>query len=186
MKNYFSILGLPEQATSEDVKRAFRMLAKKWHPDVNKDPAAQRRFIEINEAYEFLIDDIRRVSHAQYWQTDQQAVDEELERRAAAYQDWYHDFQRQSSSRVNKDYERFSASGIFKVAMALSRAYNYIFLLFCALVIAGPIIGWRNKYLEDPEKAPPAWLLVFPIGLGLMFAFTGYYYLFILKSDKEE
>ena len=45
-----------EEAQEEDIKRAYRKLAKQWHPDVNKSPNAHERFIEITEAYEILID----------------------------------------------------------------------------------------------------------------------------------
>ncbi len=56
-KNYYKILGLPENASKKEIKKKYKKLAKKYHPDVNKDPGAKERFIEINEAYEILIDD---------------------------------------------------------------------------------------------------------------------------------
>src|SRR4029077_7578756 len=54
------ILGVERTATDADIKRAFRKLAQQWHPDVNKDPAAQERFKEINEAYQVLSDPQQR------------------------------------------------------------------------------------------------------------------------------
>lgn len=55
MKNYYEILGLNQDASEQEIKKAFRRLAKEWHPDVNKSPDAHDRFIEISEAYELLI-----------------------------------------------------------------------------------------------------------------------------------
>jgi curved DNA-binding protein len=56
-KDYYKILGVPREASSEDIKKAFRKLARKYHPDVAKDKkAAEERFKEINEAYEVLGD----------------------------------------------------------------------------------------------------------------------------------
>ena len=49
-------LGVERGAADAEIKRAFRKLAQQWHPDVNKDPAAQERFKEINEAYQVLSD----------------------------------------------------------------------------------------------------------------------------------
>ncbi len=60
IKDYYSILGVSREATKEEIKRAFRKLARKYHPDINKSPEAQEKFKEINEAYQVLSDDERR------------------------------------------------------------------------------------------------------------------------------
>jgi len=54
MKDYYKILGVARDASPEEIKRAYRRLAKQWHPDVNKSPEAEAKFKEINEAYESL------------------------------------------------------------------------------------------------------------------------------------
>ena len=51
MKDYYKILGVSPQATEEEISKAFKALAKKHHPDVSKDPSADKKFKEINEAY---------------------------------------------------------------------------------------------------------------------------------------
>jgi len=55
-RDFYVILGVERTATDAEIKRAFRKLAQKWHPDVNTDPAAHERFKEINEAYQVLSD----------------------------------------------------------------------------------------------------------------------------------
>lgn len=60
LKDYYSILGIPRNATDEQVKRAFRKLAFEYHPDRNKSAEAEARFKEINEAYEILSDSQKR------------------------------------------------------------------------------------------------------------------------------
>lgn len=52
--DYYEILGVTRNADKEELKRAYRRLARKYHPDVNKDPEAEDRFKEINRAYEVL------------------------------------------------------------------------------------------------------------------------------------
>ncbi len=47
LEEYFKILGLPKTAKQEEIKKAFRFLAKKYHPDVSKEPNASKRFIEM-------------------------------------------------------------------------------------------------------------------------------------------
>jgi molecular chaperone DnaJ len=62
-RDYYDILGLPRNATDDEVKRAFRKLAQRWHPDVNTDPRADDRFKELNEAYQVLADPQRRQAY---------------------------------------------------------------------------------------------------------------------------
>jgi molecular chaperone DnaJ len=54
MPDYYEILGVSRDADKEEMKRAYRRLARKYHPDVNKEPGAEERFKEINRAYEVL------------------------------------------------------------------------------------------------------------------------------------
>jgi molecular chaperone DnaJ len=59
-KDYYGILGVRRDASPEEIKRAYRRLAREYHPDVNADPAAQERFKEIGAAYEVLSDPRKR------------------------------------------------------------------------------------------------------------------------------
>lgn len=60
-KDYYNILGIEKDASEEKIKQAYRRLAKKYHPDLNKtDPKAKEKFIKVHEAYETLINPIKR------------------------------------------------------------------------------------------------------------------------------
>lgn len=65
-KDYYAILGVPKSASEEDIKKAFKKLARKFHPDVNKDPGAEDKFKEINEAYTVLSDAEKRKFYDTY------------------------------------------------------------------------------------------------------------------------
>lgn len=60
MRDYYAILGVPPNASEAEIKAAFHQLVKVWHPDVRRRPDAHERFIEIGEAYEILVDPVRR------------------------------------------------------------------------------------------------------------------------------
>jgi molecular chaperone DnaJ len=65
-RDYYEILGVPRSASPEDLKSAFRNLARKYHPDVNKEPGSEARFKEINEAYAVLSDPEKRPAYDRF------------------------------------------------------------------------------------------------------------------------
>ena len=65
-KDYYATLGVPNTATPDELKAAFRRLAREYHPDVNKSPDAEERFKEINEAYAVLSDQEKRSVYDRY------------------------------------------------------------------------------------------------------------------------
>jgi molecular chaperone DnaJ len=65
-RDYYETLGLGRTASKDEIRSAYRALARQWHPDVNKDQQAEGRFKEINEAYQILSDDERRALYDRY------------------------------------------------------------------------------------------------------------------------
>ncbi len=65
-RDYYDLLGVPRTASQEEIKKAFRRLARQYHPDVNKAADAAARFKEINEAYEVLSDEQKRAVYDRF------------------------------------------------------------------------------------------------------------------------
>lgn len=65
-RDYYEVLGVSKSATERDIKKAYRKLAKEWHPDHNKSPEAEAKFKEAREAYEVLSDSSKKSAYDQY------------------------------------------------------------------------------------------------------------------------
>lgn len=85
--DYYKVLGLSKDASKNDIKKAYRKLARKYHPDLNpNDTAAQKKFQQINEAHEVLIDPEKRKKYDQYGKDWQHAEEFEKARSQQQYQ----------------------------------------------------------------------------------------------------
>ena len=70
-QNYYDVLGVNKDASADEIKKAYRKMARKYHPDLNKDDpkTAEAKFKEVNEAYETLSDESKRAQYDQFGHT---------------------------------------------------------------------------------------------------------------------
>ncbi|WP_194891472.1 DnaJ C-terminal domain-containing protein [Catenulispora pinisilvae] len=84
-RDYYEVLGVSRDASAQEIQQAFRKLARRLHPDVNKDPAAEERFKEINDAYQVLSDPKTRARYDRFG-PDFRQIPEDYDERVAAAQ----------------------------------------------------------------------------------------------------
>ncbi|HEY2006643.1 MAG TPA: DnaJ domain-containing protein, partial [Solirubrobacteraceae bacterium] len=65
-EDYYDALGVPRDASAEDIRRAYRSLARHYHPDINKEPDAEDRFKQMSEAYDVLRDPEKRARYDRF------------------------------------------------------------------------------------------------------------------------
>ncbi len=169
VKDYYAILGLTENASIDDVRQAYRKLAKKYHPDVNKAPDAHQRFCEISEAYEFI---------TAHWSGPSATLNQAYTNRERykEYQntDAYEKFVREAQERARrqakmryekfkKQHEAFQESGFNDIALLLTMFMRFFSLalflvLFFTPIVLAIIVHWKNVFLI---------FLTWPFALGI-------------------
>lgn len=107
-QRYYRILGITSKAGPEEVKRAYRRLAKKYHPDVNPDPSATQKFIDGTQAYERIIERLKRPNSYKYRYT--KAAYHKQQKKKAAKKEHPRNRARRYSSMNYKKYKQKSSA----------------------------------------------------------------------------
>lgn len=185
MKNYYAILELTIGAEPKEIRAAFRRLVKLHHPDVSDLPDAQERFLEIQEAYEFLIDDAQRLNFNRLW--NQSYIDQQEQfRREQIYRLWVeHQQKRHAQARTDSVPTRAPQSPkITRIWRHVNTTFNVIFLTLFALIIVLPIYRYTHQDHLPIEMQQPFYAFIWPIVLGCVFLISGYVYWF--KDHVDE
>lgn len=174
MDEYLKILGLSGEVSVSQIKKAYRQMAKMYHPDVNKSPNANELFLLINEAYIYLVNyksgkyDVPKTRDAQ---KPDFSYDEWLkkERERAKAKAAYH---------AKQKYEEFMQSKTYKSAMLINAFSDYIFIALALVMIIVPIMMFVQKGLDPKNPINSIIAMFFSILIGIVMTF------FIIRYNK--
>lgn len=174
LEKYYLILGIDEFSQVPEIKKAYRTKAKLYHPDINKSPDAKEKFIEVNEAYEYLLniklgkvykDNDYKQSYTEAKARNKNWESKERER-ARQRADYY----------ASQKYKEFRNSKIFKTTELLSSFADYFMIAFAILAPLGAIFGIFSNglyYFQNGEEkfdymAVITAFMVFLFGAGVI------------------
>src|SRR5438552_16840569 len=123
MPDHYQVLGVDRTATQDEIKRAFRRLAREYHPDVRKDdPKAEERFKEINEAYQVLSDPERRAQYDRFGTVQPVPAEDVAGGGFGPFNDIFDMIFGRRSSRVDRDAPEAGADRRYGLQLALEDA----------------------------------------------------------------
>ncbi len=186
MKNYYEILGVERNASHQEIRRAFRHRAKQFHPDLNSGDEAKARFIEIQQAYEFLMDDAQRRNY-DTMMSEERLSRQELERREQIYKLWVEHQQKQAIRRsAMESYHLAEERNPFEKRFwkGINLVYNIIFLILFSFIIVIPWMNYAAEQELEPGKQRHLIYFLMPSLTGILFLSYSYYYWFMVRDEK--
>ena len=179
IKDYYEILGIPQNANIEEIKKAYRKKARLYHPDINPAPDAKDHFICVTEAYEFLIANHEKIK------TEEQAYEQAME-------DWrkYRQYRsrRRATVYAHTSYGKFKNTKFYKTTRIFDGTTIIFSLAISILTLVYTIYGYIYRLknpiasLEKPSVAVFIMLLL----LGLVFFIVSFIYLkAYLETSKK-
>jgi hypothetical protein len=139
MKDYYVILELPKNSPESDIRKAYRRLAKKYHPDVNKLKDAHEKFIEISEAFEILINQKQSEEYSNVTSEKQSYTDyrasEEFERFRQEVREKARQRAKMRYDEFKKQDEAYKASGFYDASLLINYVFRLIVIVIPLLII---------------------------------------------------
>lgn len=176
---YYNILGLSPGAGIEEIKKAYRSKARLYHPDINPSPEAKDKFINITEAYDFLISNHNKV------QNDEQAYREAMENWRKYRQDIS---RRRAGKYAAASYTTFKKSKFYKTTKIFDGTAIVYSLVISVMVITYTIFGYsyRLKHPIPGVEKPSVFAFIMLLLLGALFLSISMIYLLAFRQVSRK
>ena len=146
IKDYYQILEVSKDASTDEIKRAYRRKAREYHPDVSKFNNAAELFILINEAYEYLMAQAKlKANNTEVNQHEaQEIIDEWLRKERERIRE-------RARRHASMKYKRFIKTSFYESTDVYSKVIVILALIFGIGIIAGSIIGTIGAIKKEPK-----------------------------------
>ena len=180
LQDYHRILGIKQNATDDEIKKAYRRKAMEYHPDRNSSPDSQEMFIRVTEAYEYLMSHPyrRNITEEEIMRNYQAWIDyrrEEARRRAEAY--------------ARASYAEFRKSPIYKSTTVIDGTIVFLGLILATMVIVTTVYGYiyRMRIADTPKEEPSMTLAAISLIIGFSYLIISIFYLsaWIARQKKK-
>jgi hypothetical protein len=177
--DYYEILGLPVNASIDEIKKAYRLKARLYHPDINPAPEAKDQFISVTEAYEFLI------SYHEKIRFDEKAYKQAME----DWRKYRQDRSRQKATIYAKaSYVTFKNTKFYRT----TRIFDATSIIFClivsVLVLTYTVYGYifRLRHPIPGLDKPSVFSFIMLLLLGMIFFGISIIYLIAYKQTSRK
>ncbi len=170
------ILGIPANSGLEDIKKAYRRLAHEFHPDVSRLPDARERFIEINEAYEYLTNKLKleQALKVHYNNENEETAQDIIDAWLAGERERV---RARAKKYADMKYRNFKKSEAYRASLKMDYSLQIAGLILGSIVIVGCILGIWSQWKSNPVFVDAGYIIrsmiVSLVGF-LMVAYSGY------------
>ncbi|HPI68512.1 MAG TPA: DnaJ domain-containing protein [Bacteroidales bacterium] len=170
LADYLRILDLPDNASLDEIKKAYRKKARTYHPDINTSPEAKDKFIEITEAYDFLIANYDRI-------TDNEKEYQEVMEQWRKYRQKRS--QQKARTYAQASYIKFKKSELYRTTRIFDGTTVIFSLIISIMVIAYSLFGYfyRLKHPLPQFGKPSVFSFIMVLLMGIIFFIVSIIYL---------
>lgn len=179
-EKYYRILEIPGHSTDAEIKAAYRRLAKLYHPDKSGDPQSRDKFIDVNEAYEVLMNRDAYIRDAVIRYKKRRAAEDARQRKYG--RDYAAGARERAMGNADMRFKEFEKTAIYKTAVVVNSAFNYLFVGIGLIMIVSPFIGYYRESVYGRPDGKEAEFHIFPILIGISFLY-GLWYFTVKNKD---
>lgn len=166
MATYYQILGLRMNASSEEIKKAYRKRARELHPDTNDAEDAHERFVELNEAYQVLLNQ----KSGNYKRNYKEARQRKAQAQHETYEEYVKRKRKEARARAAKaakmKYDEFIQSSLYRSAIKVMRLIDYVYVILGCFIALFPIIFSIANGVDEEKIAGTIVAILFCLIFG--------------------